>query len=187
MRRALPVLLLLLAVPALAQPAPAPSAATATDDPVLAAMKAVPALAGRWEGGGTIRQGPGEPVRFVGEETVETRLDGRVMLVEGRHWTPDRSRVVHHAFAVLSYDSEAKAYRFRTHLVGRPGGDFPAFLEGGALIWEIPGPAGKTRFTIRVEGDRWHEVGTIERDGKTLQFFEMELRRVAAPAAAAGR
>ncbi|HYH46652.1 MAG TPA: hypothetical protein VEG34_13285 [Thermoanaerobaculia bacterium] len=185
MRRALPVLLLLLAVPAFAQSPP--PAAPPADDPVLAAIKALPALAGRWEGGGTIRQGPGEPVRFVGEETVETRLDGRLMLVEGRHWTPDRSRVVHHAFAVLSYDSEAKAYRFRTHLIGRPGGDFPAFLENGALVWEIPSPAGKTRFTIRVEGDRWHEVGTIERDGKTYPFFEMDLRRVAAPAAAARR
>lgn len=180
MRRALPVLSLLLAISAFAQSPPA-------DDPVLAAMKAVPALAGRWEGGGTIRQGPGEPVAFVGEETVEMRLDGRLMLVEGRHWTPDRSRVVHHAFAVLSYDADAKAYRFRTHLAGRPGGDFPAFLENGALVWEIPGPAGKTRFIIRVEGDRWHEVGTIERDGKAVQFFEMELRRVTAPAAGTQR
>ncbi len=185
MRLALPVLLLtLLAVPAFAQtPTPsasAPAAVVPAGDLALEAMKAVPALAGRWEGGGTIRQGPGEPVRFVGEETVEMRLDGRVMLVEGRHWTPDRSRVVHHAFAVLSYDSEKKAYRFRTHLADRPGGEFSAFVEDGALIWEIPGSAGKTRFTIRVEGDRWHEVGTVERDGKTYQFFEMELRRVAA-------
>lgn len=171
------LLSILLLVALTAPPAPAADPPAGTDDPVLAAMKSLPPLAGTWEGGGWIRQGPGEPVRFVGEETVETRLDGRVVVIDGKHWTPDRSQVVHHAFAVLSHDPETKAYRFRTHLANRPGGDFPAYLENGALIWEMLSPAGKTRFTIRIEGDRWHEVGHIERDGKVHQFFEMELKR----------
>jgi len=141
-------------------------------------MRALPLLPGHWEGGGWMKQGAGETQRFVGQETVETRLDGRVVLVEGLHWTPDRSRVVHHAFGVLSWDDETKGYRFSTHLATGRGGDFAVSLENGALVWEIPGPNGRIRFTIRIEGDRWHEIGTVEREGKPQQFFEMDLRRV---------
>lgn len=147
-------------------------------DPRLEAMQALPQLAGRWEGGGWIRQGPGEPVRFVGEERVEPRLDGRILVVEGKHLSPDRSQVVHHAFAIVSFDPEKQGYRFQTHLVNGRGGDFPAALENGAFVWEMDTPNGHVRFVIRIEGDRWHEVGTIDRQGQRHQFFEMELRRV---------
>lgn len=146
-------------------------------DPGLGAMKAVAMLEGRWEGGGSMRQGPGEPDRFVGEETVESRLDGRVLLIEGKHWTPDRSRVVHHAFAVVSYDPAKQGYRFSSHLANGRGGDFPGRMEDGAFIWEMDTPGGRIRYTIRIDGDRWHEVGHIERQGQWSQFFEMELRR----------
>lgn len=167
------LLLVALAVSVPAVAAEAPEGA----DPGREAMKAVSVMAGTWEGGGWMRRGPGEPDRFVGEETVESRLDGRVLLVEGKHWTPDRSRVVHHAFAMLSYDPARKGYRFSTHLANGRGGDFPGRMEDGALIWEMDSPGGRVRYTIRIEGDRWHEVGHIERQGQWSQFFEMELRR----------
>jgi hypothetical protein len=158
-------------------PAGAAEAPAGAPDPGLEAMKAVAMMQGSWEGGGWMRRGPGEPDRFVGEETVETRLDGRVLLVEGKHWTPDRARVVHHAFAVLTYDQAKKGYRFSTQLANGRGGDFPARMEDGAFIWEMETPGGRTRYTIRIDGDRWHEVGHIERQGQWAQFFEMELRR----------
>ena len=154
------------------------AAAEETRDAGRDAMKALPPLAGRWEGGGWMRQGPGEPVRFVGEENVEPKLDGRLLVIEGKHWTADRSRVVHHAFAVLSYDAEKKGYQFQTHLEKGRGGDFSGYLEDGAFVWEMNSPAGRMRYIIRIEGERWHEVGKIEREGQWNQFFEMELRRV---------
>ena len=153
------------------------AAAEESRDAGLEAMKALPPLAGRWEGGGWIRRGPAEPERFVGEEQVEAKLDGRILVIEGKHWSADRSRVVHHAFAVLSYDPAKPGYRFQTHLATGRGGDYPARLEDGAFIWEMDDPAGRIRFVIRIEGDRWHEVGNIERGGQWHQFFEMDLRR----------
>jgi hypothetical protein len=154
-----------------------PAVAAEASDPGLEAMKAVAVMEGRWEGGGWMRMGPGEPERSVGEETVESRLDGRVLVIEGKHWTPDRSRVVHHAFAVLSYDAAKKEYRFSTHLANGRSGDYPLRVEDGAIIWEMDSPGGRIRYTIRIEGDRWHEVGHIERQGQWSQFFEMDLRR----------
>lgn len=102
-------------------------------DPAIDAMKALPRLEGRW-GEGWMRMGPGEPVRFVGEETVEVRLDGRLLVVEGLHRTPDRSKIVHHAFGVFSWDESRKAYRFTTYVVNRGGGDYSARMEGDALV-----------------------------------------------------
>jgi hypothetical protein len=167
-------LLLTLVPPAFpATPATTEEAPNSTAD----AMRAAASMVGRWEGGGTVRRGPGEPEKFVGEEKVEARLDGQLLLIEGNHWNPDRTRLVHQAFAVLSYDAEAKSYRFRTHLPGGKGGDYPFSVQDGALVWEIP--SAKVRYRITIEGDQWREVGTIERDGKPVEFFEMTLKRVA--------
>ena len=153
-----------------------PAPAAEAPDPAAEAMRAVAPLAGRWEGEGTVRHGPGEPEKFVGQEKVEIRLDGQILIIEGTHWNPERTRIVHQALAVLSYDGAAKAYRFKSHLPGGRGGDFPFAIENGAFVWEIP--SAKMRYTIKIDGDRWHEVGTIEKDGKPVQFFEMTLRRV---------
>lgn len=147
-------------------------------DPAQKAMQQLPALEGRWEGEGWIRMGPGEPTKFVGEEVVERRVDGRVMLIEGRHFLPDRSRVVHHAFAVVTWDEKAKLYRFRSEVAGRGGGDHKGYMKDGAFVWENDSPSGLVRFVITVEGDTWHEVGQIQRDGRWYPMFEMTLKRV---------
>lgn len=147
-------------------------------DARLEAMKAVPDLVGKWEGSGWMRQGPGEPAQFVGEENVEARLGGRVLIVEGKHYTPDRSRVVHHALAALSYDPEKSAYRFDTWLAAATGGSFPAKVEDGALIWERPNPERPMRFVIRVANDTWNEIGEIQVEGTWRKFFEMNLKKV---------
>lgn len=148
-----------------------------TPDPALDAMKKVANLVGSWEGAGTIRMGPGEPNAFVGEESVEAKLGGRVLTVEGRHFSPDRSRVVHHAFATLTWDDASKKYKFRTQLVGRPGGDYDAWLEDGKLVWEIPDEKMPRRFYIESDGRTWKETGKVQRNGAWVQFFQMELTK----------
>lgn len=162
----------------LALVAPGDGPASASADPAMDAMKALPRLEGQWEGGGWMRMGPGEPVRFVGEERVEARLDGRLLLVEGVHRTPDRSKVVHHAFGVFSWDAAEKRYRFDTYVANRGGGQHAARLEGNALVWDLSGPGPKRRFTITVENDEWKEVGHVQLKDEWVQFFEMTLKRV---------
>jgi hypothetical protein len=153
-----------------------PDEATDTDR---AAIARLPPLAGAWAGEGWMRGGPSEPERFVGEERVELRLEGRALLIEGKHWMPDRSRLVHNALGIVTYDAASGQYRFRTHVAGQPPGDFRAYLDGGAFIWEMDAPRGRTRFTIRVVNDEWREIGEIELDGRWRQFFEMKLKRLA--------
>lgn len=150
----------------------------AVPDAALEAMRKLPALEGRWSGEGWIRTGPGEPTKFVGEEVVESRLDRRVLIIEGRHHLPDRSRMVHHALAVVTWDDAAKEYRFRSQVVGGGAGDHRGYMKDGAFVWENASKSGLIRFEIRVDGDTWHEVGHIERGGRWYPMFEMTLHRV---------
>lgn len=154
------------------------TATTTAADPALEAMQKLPALEGRWKGSGWIRTGPGEPSRFVGEETVETRLDGRVLVIEGRHLTPDESEVVHHAFATITWDEDAKDYRFVSFVSNRGDGDHRGYMEDGAFVWENDSPSGRIRFVITVEDDVWHETGQIQRGERWYPMFEMTLQRV---------
>ena len=161
-------LLLALAVPVLAEEG------AAAEGP----MDAVAGMVGTWTGEGWIRMGPGEPIPFDSKETVESRLGGQALVVEGEHHAKSDGRLVHHAVALLSHDAEAGVYRFRTHVAGRGPGDFEGRVEDGAFVWGGAAGPGKMRYTIRIDGDTWHEVGEFSRDGETWNsFFQMDLKR----------
>jgi hypothetical protein len=149
-------------------------------DPGMDAMRGIASLVGRWEGDGWMRRGPGEPHTFTSLEMVESRLDGRVLIVEGIHHGGG-GEAVHHALATISYDPDAGHYRFRSYLANGQAGDHRGHLdEDGVFRWEIEMPRGQVRYTIRIEDDEWHEVGHFSADGETWDpFFQMDLKRVA--------
>ena len=140
-------------------------------------MEAFSKMVGVWEGSGSMQRGPDESAKFLSREVVESRLEGAIVVVEGTHWSPDRSAIVHHAMAVIA-PAEGEGYSFSSWLANGRSGDYRAWFEGDDLIWEIPSPAGKIRYVITIEGDKWVEVGKIEREGKWREFFWMNLERV---------
>lgn len=151
-------------------------------DEGLEAMRRLQPMVGQWQGSGWMRRGPSEPHPFEGSERIESRLDGRVILIEGRHRDPESGEVVHHAFATLSYDAERGEYLFRSYLATGQSGDYRGHWEDGAFVWgmEVPG-RGEIRYTIRIDGDRWDEIGEFSSDGESWnQFFAMNLERVGA-------
>src|SRR5579871_5489707 len=48
-----------------------------------AAMKKLAFLVGNWSGPVSIVRGPGEPLKLIQTEHVESRLDGLLLLIEG--------------------------------------------------------------------------------------------------------
>jgi hypothetical protein len=144
-------------------------------------MKRIAFLAGEWEGDGWMQRGP-ERGTFTSTETVESRLEGRVLIVEGLHHAPG-GEVVHHALAVVSHDPETGGYRFRSHLADGTGGDYDAELVDGAFVWGFATDRGRVRFTIRIDGDEWREEGHFSPDGGEtwIHFFQMDLTRVGTP------
>src|SRR5438105_15866911 len=81
------------------------------------AMKKLDFLVGQWKGEGWMEFAPGQRRTFQGTEVVHSKLDGLLLTVEGLHRgrVGDRGEevVVHNAFALVSYDGQAKRYRFQ--------------------------------------------------------------------------
>jgi len=74
-------------------------------------------LAGTGSGPVTIHRGPGEPLHRTQTEDVQYKLDGLVMLIEGKSIGSD-GKVMFNALATISYDDATHAYRFRAYNEG---------------------------------------------------------------------
>ena len=92
------------------------------------AMRKLSFLAGHWSGPVTIVRGPGEPLHLTQTEDIEYKLDGLVLLVEGKSTGAD-GKVAFSALATITYDDASSAYRFR------------AYNDGHYLDTELSAPA----------------------------------------------
>lgn len=161
------------------------SAAQTPPSPELAEMKRLDFLVGQWQGEGWIVFGRGERHTFRQTENVQRKVDGAVLLIEGlgKSKDPDNSgAIIHSAFAVLSYDKDAKIFRWRAFRAGGSSIDTEAKVSENMLVWGFRDPrGGNMRFTITLnEKGQWFEIGEMSRDGQTwIKFFEMTLTRMA--------
>jgi hypothetical protein len=164
-------LLLLLALPVWAQTSPAVSARVNE-------IKKLDYMVGEWKGTGWMeRQGGRET--FVGTETVQSKLSGLALLVEG-NFKDKNGKVVHETLAVISYDEKTKGYNFRTYLANGTVGDHELKVLDGGWQWGFQIPQGNVRFTFKLgEKGEWREIGEFSGDGKTWrQFLELNLQKV---------
>lgn len=134
-------------------------------------------LAGEWEGSGWTLTAQNAKVEFRQSEEIEFILGRKALTIHGMGRTPDAAPDAapeFEAFAVVSWDDKADAYRFRSYSSGHVG-DFDAELRApGVFAWRMP----SVEFVIDIKGDAWIEKGwrTLP-DGKQFQFFEMTLTR----------
>jgi len=146
-----------------------------------AAMAKLDFMLGRWTGDAWMQRGP-DRVQTSMTETVERKLDGVVLQVEGRGVIPAAAggepRVVHHAFAVISFDAPAGTYGLRSYVASGQAGDFALTLVPGGVTWSREVPGGRVRNTAHIGNDEWHEVGEFSGDGVTwTPIMELRLRR----------
>ena len=78
------------------------------------AMQKLSFLAGHWSGPATIHRGPGEPLHVTQTEDVQYKLDGLVLLIEGKSTDLD-GKIVFSALATVAYDDATRTYRFRAY------------------------------------------------------------------------
>jgi hypothetical protein len=117
-------------------------------------------LAGRWSGPITITRGPGEPLHLTQTENVEYKLDGLVMLVEGKSTGAD-GKVPFSALATIAYDDASKTYRFRAYHDGRYVDTGLTVLDNG-FSWGFPaGPAHIENTMQLTPKGEWHETTTV--------------------------
>lgn len=166
-------LALMLTAPVVAQP---PS-----NEAQREAIKKLDFWTGTWKGSGSVQFGPQQQSSTV-TETVEAKLGGAVLLVQGRGvaMVEGKEMIVHDALAVVSYDPKSKQYRFRHYTKdGREGETELKQIDGG-FQWELKqeGSPVVIRFTAKVDGKTWHEIGEFSRDGKSWQkVMEMTLTK----------
>ncbi|MCC9656411.1 hypothetical protein [Rhodopirellula halodulae] len=147
------------------------------------AMKKLKFLTGVWEGEGSIEFG-GRRSKFHGRETVELKIGGLALLIEGVHkmnLPNGEERVIHNALGLITYNPESKDFQFIAHLSNGRSGTYKAMLtDENTLQWTLSdSPVGKMRYTINVNDGKWHEIGEISEDGKGwVPFFEMQLSKV---------
>ena len=153
--------------------------------PAPAEMAALAWLVGEWEGEGWIDEG-GRRGTFRGTEVVESRMGGRLVVVEGSFTAfmgPELGHVpVHQALGVFSWDERAGEHVFRTYTArGGNGARNAVEVSEGRVVWGYEDPRmGTVRYTLeRLEDGRWKETGVASGDGGASwrPFFEMVLTR----------
>lgn len=173
---AVAVVTLTAATPAKTQAPPAPDGSANR-----AAMDRLAFMVGRWKGEAWMQRGP-QRVQTVMTETVEARLDGTVLLVEGLGAIPGEAgaapRTVHHALAIISFDPQSGNYAMRSHIGTGQSGEFALTLIDGGVTWARAVPGGQVRNTARFANNEWHEIGEFSRDGQAwTQVMEIRLRK----------
>ena len=164
----------LIVSPALAQP-PVMELGSEADK-----MAPFAGMHGAWRGTVTSYNPDGSTTVLTQTERVGPMLQGDLLLVEGKA-TDEAGNTAFNAFAVMSYDEEAKSHMIRAYLFGRSG-DYPVTLTDTGWVWEIPaGPGGKVRYTVTIGDGKWHELGEYMVDGNVVaKTVEMKLERVGA-------
>jgi hypothetical protein len=155
---------------------------------IVAEMKKLEPLVGVWRGGGWIQMGPSKQ-EFQSTETVESRLGGVLLVIEGRHHDKvDPKRLVHHAFGAVSYNLRSKEFEFRAYTAAGQSLTASARARDNGLEWGFtpPGSDVRIRYFLRLDDKgEWLETGEMSRDGSEWrQFFEMRLTRQPGRAAA---
>ncbi|MGI9544593.1 MAG: DUF1579 family protein [Cyclobacteriaceae bacterium] len=142
-------------------------------------MKKLDFLTGSWAGEGWIQMGPQGKEDFTQTEHIQKKLDGTLLLIEGLGKDKqDESKIVHNAFAIISYDPQKQSYEFQSYLADGKQVSGTAKVNENTLVWGFDTPQGaKIKYSIVVDDqDQWSETGEYSPDGTNwMKFFEMTL------------
>jgi hypothetical protein len=141
------------------------------------AMQKLSFLAGRWSGPVTIFRGPGEPLHLTQTEDVAYKVDGLVLLVEGKS-TNAEGKVLFNAIATVAYDDASHTYRFRAYNQGRYL-DAVLSVPANGFSWGFTaGPAHIVNTMHLTDKGEWEELTEATVGGNPPhRSVEMLLRR----------
>jgi hypothetical protein len=143
-----------------------------------AAMKKLSFLAGKWSGPASAQLGPGKPLELIQTEDIQYRLDGLVMVVEGKGREPESGKVRFNALATISYDDAKGVYEIRAYNDGRRI-DTTLETDGAGFVWGFTVGQANIRHVMRVteKGD-WSETTTVKLpNGQEYTTVRMTLQK----------
>lgn len=150
-----------------------------TPSPATASVEAIARLGfmrGVWVGQASGYNPGGGRYTVTQTERIGTLLDGQVLVIEGHGYNADGTTGFN-AFGVVSWNSEAGKYEFRSYTGGRSG-TFPFTAIDNGYVWEVPAGPGVMRYTADITSTTYHEVGDFVTPGQPpRRVFEMTLTR----------
>lgn len=124
------------------------------------AMRKLAFLAGRWSGPLTVFRGSGEPLHLTQTEDVQYKLDGLVLLIEGKSTAAD-GKVLFSALATAAFDDISHTYRFRAYHDGRYV-DTELSVPANGFSWSMAaGPAHIVNTMHLTDKGEWSEATEV--------------------------
>jgi hypothetical protein len=124
------------------------------------AMRRLAFLTGHWSGPVTIVRRPGEPVQLTQTEDVEFKLDGLILLIEGKSIGAD-GKAQFSALATIAYDDASHTYRFRAYSDGRYL-DTELSMPPNGFSWSFTAGPAHIVNTMKLTGKgEWSEVTEV--------------------------
>jgi len=141
-------------------------------------------MLGEWQGTGFMLTQSGKIYTDVWEN-VECKVGCTVLAIDGLGTMTDsvtqETIVIHDAFGVIFYDTDAQAIKMRAYKKEGLAASVIEFPEEKIFRWGLDVPnGGKVRFTADFSTEnKWIETGEFSRDGETwMQFLGMDLDKV---------
>lgn len=140
------------------------------------AMRKLLFLSGHWSGPVTIVRGTGEPLHLTQSEDVEYKLNGLVLLIEGKT-TNSEGKVLFNALAAIAYDEASGTYRFRAYNDGRYL-DTELSVSSDGFSWSFTAGQAHIVNTMHLTDiDGWKELTEVAVNGNPPhRSMEMLLR-----------
>lgn len=128
------------------------------------AMRKLSFLTGHWSGPVTILRSPRQALHLTQTEDVEYKLNGLVLLIEGRSTGAD-GRVLFSALATIAYDDTSHTYRFRAYNDGHYLDTELSVLPNGFSWGFTAGPAHIVNTMNLTPQGKWDEVSEVSVGG----------------------
>lgn len=141
------------------------------------AMENLSFLAGHWSGPVTITAGPSESLHLTQTEDVQYKLDGLVLLIEGKSTGAD-GKAEFSALATIAYDDSTHSYHFRAYNNGHYV-DTELSVTGKGFSWGFTASPAHIVNTMRLtDKGEWAEVTETTLGGNPpLRSVDMLLRK----------
>ena len=144
------------------------------------AMKKLEFLLGDWSGEAAVLRGPGQFVELTQTESVQFKLDGLVMVIEGVGRAKTDGTPALQALGLISFDDETGTYTMRAFNDGRWLETEVKLADSGkSLSWGFTLGPYKTTTVLRInENGEWTEHGEIViNDRPPQKMMDLKVRR----------
>ena len=143
-------------------------------------MKKLGFLAGEWSGEASVLQETGQFAELAQTESVQFKLDGLVLVIEGVGRTRIEGQPALQALGFISFDDETETYKMRAFNNGRWLETEVKLADGeNSISWGFVLGEYRTATILRInENGEWTEHGELFiGDRPPLKMIELKVRR----------